>query len=799
MGIGCILGMAYIGQYHIIFPYLSQSQCVLILICLMFLLMLYRYCKVRTIKALSCLWAAILTALLAFNYANHKLNQRLLLRESQPIDVEVWVYVKKIAQRNAITHQQKVEVLNRHTEPVQWLLYLDPQMPSLTLGQYYRLLGKVQPSHAYANLASFDVEQWDLQQNVMARLKVQQQRPMSSTEVLNLGYADFMQQQQHFWPRSLLWVEQQRLAIRQFIQQQHLSQQGLILALLTGDKSLLPQAITQQFQRLGLSHLLAISGPHVLLLAWMLCCCIHGLIRVYQTPIYLILPKPYLLLLPFLLALMLYSAYAGFEIPVLRTLLMWCGVSLTVLLKQAIHALAILISSAVILLLFDPLSILSAAFWLSYVACFILLLIYQRSSIKQVAVTHNIWQKICLYISELTQIQGKIFLALLPLVVIFFQQTTWMAPLSNVLFLPCLSLLIVPLNILAALAYLFFEPLSRLIFQLNDLLLSLLMAMMGGLDQLFQPQLWSVPWQEWQLCSLVLALCCLFIPQGVVPRFWAFLCLFPLCFAQQPHIPFELVVLDVGQGQAVFIRYLQQYMMIDMGGKRHEDQFGIGQQVVLPFLRRQHALDLDLLILSHLDQDHSGAYFAIQDQIRVKQLYANQHFTANTATQLCYAGQKISFAQGLSIEILSPQKADLDQAQYDKNEHSCVVYIQLKQAKNNQSFLIMGDAGWATEFKILQQYPQLKVDVLLLGHHGSQYSSAYDFLQRLNPKLAVISAGFNNRYQHPSIKTIRRLQQLNIAYLSTATSGSIHFKIYDDHMELEQYRSQRRWLNRDSH
>ncbi len=119
-----------------------------------------------------------------------------------------------------------------------------------------------------------------------------------------------------------------------FIQQQPLQHQGLILALLTGDKSLLDSETEAQFQRFGISHLLAISGPHALIFAGMFCWALHQLIRCYRPHWYLWMPKQYLLMLPFLSCVLLYTAFVGFEIPALRTLLMCSLVTAMLVMKQ---------------------------------------------------------------------------------------------------------------------------------------------------------------------------------------------------------------------------------------------------------------------------------------------------------------------------------------------------------------------------------------------------------------------------------------------------------------------------------
>ena len=132
-------------------------------------------------------------------------------------------------------------------------------------------------------------------------------------------------------------------------------------------------------------------------------------------------------MLPFLSCVLLYTAFVGFEIPALRTLLMCSLVTAMLVMKQKLQGFALLIYSAALLLWFDPLSVLSAAFWLSYGACFILLRIYQSLS-EQPRIDLNRWQQLKHASKILIESQGKIFIALFPLVIVFFKQVAWIAP-----------------------------------------------------------------------------------------------------------------------------------------------------------------------------------------------------------------------------------------------------------------------------------------------------------------------------------------------------------------------------------
>ncbi|MNE09330.1 ComEC family competence protein [compost metagenome] len=468
-----------------------------------------------------------------------------------------------------------------------------------------------------------------------------------------------------------------------------------------------------------------------------------------------------------------------------------------VLLKQKIQPLSILLFSAAILLIFDPFSILSAAFWLSYGACFVLLRIYQtvqqQNHLEEIKTQT---QAIKIQLKILIESQWKIFLALLPLMLMFFKQIAWVTPLSNLFAIPWIGLVIVPLDIIAALCYFIFEPLGGLFFQLNDLCVSGLLIFMQLLDWIFAPTLKPIAMNTWTLLSLCLGLMILFLPRGVVPKLWAILCFIPLIAVDADQNDFELTVLDVGQGQAIFIRDQEQTLMIDMGGNYDESKFSVGKQIILPFLSVNGVSQLNQLILTHLDQDHRGGYESIKHDFPIKKVYSNEQVDVENLSQFdyCRQGQQWHWSARVNITVLSPKPEHLARAKFEKNEMSCVVYLQVNNVQPYQNFLLMGDAGWETEYHILQAYPDLKVDVLVLGHHGSRHSSAYQFLKQLNPKLAVASAGFNNRYGHPSVVVESRLKELNIPLLTTIKQGSIRFSKHKNIMSVAFERDSQRWL-----
>ncbi|ENW80625.1 hypothetical protein F909_01911 [Acinetobacter sp. ANC 3929] len=802
--LGWIAGIAFMGRD---LAFVAATWWVwLVLATIIFAFSLFQrrsHLSLPVYKALILISASWALFAAGYHYADSALAQRLKLRKVEVQPFEVIVYIKKIDQLTEDGKKQIAEVLNRHEQPVAWFLYLNKAKQQaipeqvLELGHYYRINGMIRPAHSYAVAGAFDQEKWFLQQNVMSAFSVKQIQPLSREEIYHLGYHQHLNQQQSIRAVLLLKVETMRLSFRNMFQASGLQHKGLLLALLTGDESLLSNRLKQQFQQLGISHLLAISGPHVLIFALLLTWLLKSMLQRYSPKLYLWQPRQILLLVPFAVSVLLYVIFVGFEIPAIRTLLTVVIACLFLLLRQSIQPLALLVYSASLLLLYDPFSILSAAFWLSYGACFILLRIYQtiQQVPQQLILTPT--QKMVLTINIFIESQWKIFIALLPLVVIFFQQISWSAPFSNLIAIPLLGGLIVPLNIIAACIWLLIPTFGKLLFQLNDVLLSILMWLLNMLQHL-SPSLYGVSYTPLMMVSLIVGLIILFMPKGTIPKLWAGICFLPIVLGLKTQ-PTVLNIVDVGQGQAIFLQHPQQTLMIDTGGSYDETKFSIGERVVIPFLRQQGIRALDHVILSHLDQDHSGAFPSIQNAFDITQVQSNERsdiipFKDNFS--LCQQGQNWSYSN-LKIEILSPDLDGLALAKHQQNEQSCVVYLQFSNAQPYQNFLIMGDAGWETEYKLLRQYPDLKVDVLVLGHHGSKNSSAYDFLAALKPKLAIASSGFNNRYGHPSQELQSRLQALNIPLLNTAQTGSLSFVFEHDTVELKQQRQQLKWLKRE--
>jgi competence protein ComEC len=804
--IGWILGIAFMGTSMTDFGLSALPVSASLTILVLSLVIAHRYKANLGLKYVCSCMILVSSLLAGYQYAENRLTERLKFKEEKSEQTDVIVYVNRLNELKEKSVSQKITVLGRHPQPVQWISFRKQEVSegqdsvSLHPGRYYHLTGTVRPAHSFAVPGVFDVEKWYLQQNIMSGFSIHAVQELTEQDIYRAGHADFLHQQRSVSSRVLLWFELKRLKIREFIQGHSFGNKGLLLALLTGDESLLDDSTKTQFQRFGMSHLLAISGPHVLILASMVCWCLIWLINRYKVTVYLRIPRPYFVIVPFLSCVVLYCAFVGFEIPALRTLFSSLIIGVVLLLRQKLKPLSILLFSASVLLLMDPFSILSAAFWLSYGACFVLLRIYQtvqRSEKIQHEVSDTGLSQIRRMLGILFISQWKIFFALLPFMIVFFKQIAWITPFSNLFAIPWIGLVIVPLDVIAGLSFFVCEPLSSAVFWLNDQCIALLLWCLNLLDMLFRPSLIPIAIDTSVLFCLILGLILLFLPLGVLPKTWAALCFLAVFLNDDTRHGFELSILDVGQGQSVFIRNQDQSLMVDTGGSMDETQFSIGEQIILPFLSVKGIRTLDYMVLTHLDQDHSGAYEHIKDRLLVTKLLSSEQLSVPVKTQFeyCSQGQHWQMGEGVTVQVLLPLGEQLAQAAQERNETSCVLYVQVRQATGIQNFLLMGDAGWPTEFQLLQQYPELKVDVLVLGHHGSRHSSAYAFLKHYQPAVAVVSAGKDNRYGHPTQEVIQRLKALNIPLYSTVEKGTVSFSaVPGKAMQMSFYRDTLPWM-----
>lgn len=640
------------------------------------------------------------------------------------------------------------------------LNWYEPYPPDLAANEPLSLQVRLKRLHGNLNPAGFDRETWLFANGYSAT-----------------GYVRAQQVTKPELPWSLKGeVERVRGQLLQNLRQttSGLSHGPSLEALTLGVAENIQARQWDQLARTGTTHLLVISGMHI---GWFAALS-FAVVR------FIWLKIPWAIRwcraeIPAGIAALsgagLYTCLSGAGIPAQRSFLMVAVATFSLMLMRRWRASTVFCVALLGVMLLQPLATRSAGFWLSFGAVAAIGLgIAGRFRLP----ASKAWQ--------LWRIQWVITLLLMPMLLFWFAQVSWISLLVNLLAIPLITLWVTPAAMIGALLG-FWPAGAACLLWLADLGLKLFWwmlehaAMPSWAVSNLQVPLWWIP------ILFLLALLAL-LPRGTPGR-WLVLVLAVLwVFPPGPSSSerdLDFVLLDVGQGNASFLRQGSKVALYDTGPS-YSESYDAGAAVVLPNLYRVGVQSLEWLILSHGDADHAGGYHSVTQAIPVVQGMAGEPERTKNSPGLeqCLAGQAWSWPE-VGFEILWP----VPPLRAGANNRSCV----LKVEQGAWSLLLTGDIDASVERLLVRHYgDRLRADVLVLAHHGSRHSSSEIFLRTVRPQLALVSAGYRNRFRHPSKEVVARLQKLGIPLLNTADVGAIEVRFRGDRLIVDGERN-RRW------
>ena len=554
----------------------------------------------------------------------------------------------------------------------------------------------------------------------------------------------------------------------------------LAIALLFGERNFIDQDILRSYEKLGIVHLLAISGLHVGMLA--------GMIYSFGIRIGVTREKMTTVLMVFLPC---YALLTGAAPSVIRAVFM---MMIFLAVKKWSKRISPLLTIDVISLVFIaytfyfPFIIYDVGFQLSFAVSFALIL---SAPILLQRFTHPL--------ASLFSLSFICQLAAIPLLLYYFYEFSLISVFANVLFVPLFSVIILPAIFIFFLLHLLFgEMIIFLVKPLDDLIMlmdefaSKLVLLPFATITLGRPSMLS------QLFFL-LAIPLFFLlweknkhRKHFLKIFFILILVFFLHGSGNILSPYgEITFIDVGQGDSVFIKlpHGKGNYLIDTGGivqfgmeewKERRKQYEVGRDVVVPYLKSKGITKIHKLILTHGDLDHVGGAFEVMKELNVKELILPISadlsdlekelflFAKEEKIPVRFTKAGESWKNGnIRFQILSPET----EKAASKNDGSIVLYAKI----GGLNWLFTGDLEKEGEEKLIRKYHDLTIDVLKVGHHGSKTSTTEEFLDATNPKLAVISAGRKNRYNHPSELVLERLEKRNIKIFRTDQDGAITY------------------------
>ena len=631
----------------------------------------------------------------------------------------------------------------------------------LRSGERWQIIGRLQRPRGMRNPGAFDYQSWLVQQDYSATGYVRQ-----SKKALRL------EDSRHS-------INNYRNQIRRAINGSGLSELGgaVVVALSIGDK----QQISAQWDdlaRLGIVHLLVISGLHIGLVATMGFWLGAGLGRLLL-PLHRRLPQmvnfvgrcsgPFMALF----AALGYSLLAGFSLSTQRALIAVLVVMLSKLLFRRVEPFTCMVWALTLIAITQPLAILSAGFWLSFVAVGLLLWWFTPWLSK----TESSTAKSNFSLSRLCSAQLALLAGMAIPLLFFMGRGSWLAPLVNLVAVPWISFVTIPLSLMGiALQAAWPEGASRL-WQWADYSVAPLWLFVDWLPVSVGFVHAPMAFDTWGFTAALLAVIGLLLPRGLLPNVLAgrWLLLLPLLAVltcSKPQSPLRLTVLDVGQGLALVLETPDKTLVYD-SGPNYGERFSAGSGIVAPYLWRRGRSQIDLLVVSHEDGDHAGGVDSLLASLEVEDVLVGPGFVAKNYRR-CVSGQRWQWGEGVdrvSFEILSPSPSSA----IEGNNSSCVLLISWR----DQAILLPGDIEHSVEAHLqrspLSKLPLTPVTVLLAPHHGSQTSSTQGFVDRVRPAHVVFSSGYRHQFGHPHSAVVDRYRSVKSQLWLTSEQGAISF------------------------
>ncbi len=616
------------------------------------------------------------------------------------------------------------------------------QAAAVQAGERWQLLARLKQPRGFSNPGGFDYERWLFARGIRAS-----------------GYIRRSDLNRRLTPAARWSVAHLRQQLSSHLQQLQVapSTRALLRGLGVGDRSGMSAEQWRILQLTGTSHLLAISGLHVGLVA--------GLAFFVGRKTWSLVgggqhwPAQRVAALCAVAAALSYALLSGFQVPAQRALIMVSVFMLAIVSGGRTQPWRVWGVALWLVLLVDPLTVLTAGFWLSFGAVALILMLSAGYCGERAR-----WRR-------LLRVQLGLFVGLTPLLWLWFQQVSLSAPVANLIAIPWVGILVVPLLLAGLLCLPFATPLGDWLLGLSAQLLSVLWWFLEHLAGL-PVGLWQTP----AVSALWMLLFALGVGGLLLPRALSLVTVSLSLMAAVLQLEAErpaygevwFSLLDVGQGLAAVVE-TQQHLLVYDTGPAFTSGFDTGEAVVVPFLRERGYRQVDRLIISHADKDHIGGARSVLERLKVLSVESGEAASIDwLRASGCQSGRQWLW-DGVHFEHLALPATE------EGNNSSCVLRVE---TADGRILLLPGDIEKEVEQRLLRQrLSRLAADVLVAPHHGSSTSSSHAFVRSVNPDYVLFAVGYRNRFGFPRPEVAARYRAVGAELFTTAESGAIQLRI----------------------
>lgn len=775
--------------------FLKFIPCILLISILTFVFYYLFYCSKRKFREYIdrfLLFLPIITCIGFLLPAYYQMNNQ-LPEHMVECDVVLEGKVSNILNKTALQEIYVSDVLivkGKERATLSSLVIQDPNFNLLTIGDRICYQGKITQFDSATNPGQFDSRAYYQAMGVYYRVWDGTVLHKTKSKIPVYRYLQSLKRKMSETYQKMLTTEDSEI----------------LHAMILGDKSELNADTKTLYQKAGISHILAISGLHISMIGLFLFKCLKkiGLHHNVASVLCIIL-------------IYLYGIMTGFSISTNRAVIMMILSLSACLFQRSYDSKSAIALSALCILLQQPNQLFQCGFLLSYLAVIGVVSFYpicveylkcwfpdfeRRMEMKEKAEYHSA----AVFLDKLTKgFRKSLFVSCviqfltLPIMLWFYYEFACLAPIVNLFILPLSSFLVL-MSLLIGLFGSIFPAFGFILCKVVHIILvfyQIICEIFQGIPWnrvlLGRPRLWQI--FGFFVCIILFYMVVVWKKTKIAGMFLILASCLLLCKVPEP--PLQITMLDVGQGDSIFMKTSEGVTFLVDGGS--SDTSAVGTYRILPFLKYSGVKKLDYCFLTHLDVDHiSGVEELIRDcadEIEIKHLVlANLNYQEEAYVKMVsmaeQAGIKVIYVErgskfqagDLSLTCLHPS---CDFPAEDRNAASIVLEVMYKEF----SLLLTGDVDEAGERAILesQMLARKQYDILKIAHHGSKYSTCEEWLERVSPKVGLISCGKENRYGHPHVELIERLDTNQVKQKVTTKCGAIHVETDGNIFRISSY------------